>query len=218
VYVVETHPVVRLGLRALFEREPGVEVVGETGSGAIALCELRAMSPDIVVIDSELMGDVTAVDMVRRLVLAPHEIRCLVLTSGRQATIIRDVLAHGALGVVSREADPDLLVSAVRTVAAGHPFFDHSIVHAFVVPQQKAMPIIDLRDRRILRCLADGNTNREIAKSLCVSTASAKKYVSNLLRKLEVSHRASAVAVAAERGLLGFEGDMMVGAAISTQK
>jgi DNA-binding NarL/FixJ family response regulator len=205
VYVVDDHPVVREGLLAALKAEAGFDVVGQAGTGDIALCELRAVPADVVVVDDGLDGGIDSVELVRRLGAAPYSLSCLVLTSNETTAGLREFLAAGATSLVSKSVDVPLLVQAVATTATGQRFFDPRALRVLVqdpAPDRPAAADFDDRERLILRCLADGRSNREIAAILHVSTGSVKKYVSCLLHKLEVSHRTSAIAAAAELGLL----------------
>lgn len=205
VYVVDDHPVVREGLVALLARSADVTVVGHAATGEIALCELRAAPVDVVIVDAVLGEGMDGLELVQHLSGPPYAMNCLVLISGDDATDVRELLRAGAISVVSKCADTAAITKAVTTTAAGQPFFDHHVLQALVQPvARNHVPndAFDVRERLILRCLAEGRSNREIAATLHVSPGSVKKYVSNLLRKLGVNHRTSAIAAAAERGLL----------------
>jgi DNA-binding NarL/FixJ family response regulator len=204
VYVVDDHPVVREGLVAMLDRA-GVTVVGHAVSGEVALCELRRTPVDVVIVDDVLEGGMDGTKLVQRLSEEPYSAHCLVLASSDDAADVRELLSAGAISVVSKCADAVTITKAVTTTAVGQPFFDHRALQALVKPVARdhvPNDAFDVRDRLILRCLADGRSNREIATTLQVSPGSVKKYVSNLLRKLGVNHRTSAIAAAAERGLL----------------
>jgi len=205
VYVVDDHPVVREGLVSLLERAGEVNVVGHAGSGEVALCELRASTVDVVIVDDVLGDGMDGAELVQRLSGSPYGVHCLVLTSSNDGADLRELLNAGAVSVVSKCADTAVITRAVTTTAAGQPFFDHRVLQALVRPVARdhvPNDAFDVRERLILRCLAEGRSNREIAATLHVSPGSVKKYVSTLLRKLGVSHRTSAIAAAAERGLL----------------
>jgi DNA-binding NarL/FixJ family response regulator len=206
VYIVDDHPVVREGLGALLASDPHIEVVGHAGSGEVALCELRRIDADVVVVDDVLDGSgIDSLQLIQKLRAAPYSLRCLVLTSSDNAFELRAFLEAGAISAVSKSVETAVIVRAVAVTGDGQPFFDHRVLQALVNrPAEPSVPntAFDLRDRAILRSLAEGRSNREIAAMLCVSPSSAKKYVSSLLRKLGVSHRTSAIAAAAERGLL----------------
>jgi DNA-binding NarL/FixJ family response regulator len=204
VYVVDDHPVVRHGLHTVLTAEDDIVVVGHAGSGDIALCELAAMRVDVVVIDHQLANGVGGHRLLEALCAAPYSLRCLVLTALAGSSDVRALLATGVAGVLSKSNDIHLIVAAVRNVASGQNYFDHHVLQALVQRQDDARPreSFDARDRLVLSYLASGLSNREIALAMHVSSSSAKKYVSLVLRKLGVAHRTSAIAAAAARGLL----------------
>lgn len=203
VYVVDDHPVVRQGLLAVLSREDDVDVVGHAGSSDLALCELATTPVDVVVIDHRRAGDLSGLSVLERLSQPPYSLHCLVLTAGVSPDDLRSLVATGVGGVVSKSSETHLIVAAVRSVAAGHHYFDHHVLQALVHRQDEPLSdAFDARDRLVLGYLADGLSNRQIAQAMHVSSSSVKKYVSTVLRKLGVAHRTSAIAAAAARGLL----------------
>lgn len=204
VYVVDDHPVVRQGLHTVLSAEPDIEVVGHAGNGDIALCELAAVPADVVVVDHQLASGLTGHRLLESLCTPPYSLRCLVLTAAVWSADVRDLLATGVAGVLSKSSDIPHIVAAVRNVASGQHYFDHHVLQALVQRETDPEPkeSFDARDRMILGYLASGLSNREIALTMHVSPSTAKKYVSIVLRKLGVAHRTSAIAVAAARGLL----------------
>jgi two-component system, NarL family, response regulator DevR len=204
VYVVDDHPVVRHGLQSALSAEDDIVVVGHAGSGDIALCELAAMPVDVVVIDHQLASGISGHRLLESLCAPPYSLRCLVLTAAVWPSDVRALLGTGVAGVLSKSSDVAHIVTAVRNVACGQNYFDHHALQALahraedLVPQES----LDARDRMILGYLASGLSNREIASTMHCSPGAVKKHVSIVLRKLGVSHRTSAIAVAAARGLL----------------
>jgi DNA-binding NarL/FixJ family response regulator len=184
--------------------EDDIVVVGHAGSGDIALCELAAIPVDVVILDHQLASGMNGHRLLESLCGPPYSLRCLVLTAPVAASDVRALLATGVAGVLSKSSDIHLIVAAVRTVASGQNYFDHHVLQALVQRQDDPRPreSFDARDRMVLGYLASGLSNREIALAMHVSSSSAKKYVSAVLRKLGVAHRTSAIAAAAARGLL----------------
>jgi len=204
VYVVDDHPVVRQGLHTVLSAEDDIVVAGHAGSGDIALCELAAMAVEVVVVDHQLASGISGHRLLESLCTPPYSLRCVVLTAAVWPSDVRALLETGVAGVLSKSSDIAHIVAAVRNVACGQNYFDHHALQALAqrtedrVPQQS----LDARDRMILGYLASGLSNREIALAMQFSPGAVKKYVSIVLRKLGVSHRTSAIAVAAARGLL----------------
>jgi DNA-binding NarL/FixJ family response regulator len=204
VYVVDDHPVVRHGLHTVLSAEDDIVVVGHAGSGDIAMCELAATPVDVVVIDHQLASGMSGHRLLDSLCAPPYSLRCLVLTAVVGSSDVRALLGTGVAGVLSKSSDIHLIIAAVRNVASGQNYFDHHVLQALVQRQEEplARASFDSRDRLVLGYLASGLSNREIALAMHVSSSSAKKYVSLVLRKLGVAHRTSAIAAAAARGLL----------------
>src|SRR3954453_7649789 len=204
VYVVDDHPVVRQGLHTVLSAEHDIVVVGHAGSGDIAMCELATTPVDVVVVDHQLKSGVSGTRLLEMLCAPPYSLRCLVLTAAVVPAVVHELIGTGVTGVMSKSSDIHHIVAAVRNVAAGQNYFDHHVLQALVQRQHDPQPrrSFDARDRLILGYLASGMSNPQIASAMCVSPSSVKKYVSIVLRKLGVAHRASAVAAAAARGLL----------------
>jgi two-component system, NarL family, response regulator DevR len=204
VYVVDDHPVVRQGLHAVLSAEHDIVVVGHAGSGDIAMCELVRSPADVVVVDHQLASGISGTRLLRLLCAPPFSLRCLVLTAAVVPPVVHELIGTGVTGVMSKSSDIHHIVAAVRSVAAGQSYFDHHVLHALVQRQHDPhlRQSFDARDRLILGYLASGMSNPQIAGVMRVSPSSVKKYVSVVLRKLGVAHRASAVAAAAARGLL----------------
>lgn len=204
VYVVDDQPVVRQGLHAVLSAEDDIVVVGHAGSSDIAMCDLVTTTADVVVVDHQIASGLGGARLLRQLSAAPYALPCLVLTAAVTPAAVHELVDAGVAGVMSKSSDIEHIVAAVRSVVAGQHYFDHYVLQALV--QRRSDPAVtqsfDARDRLILGYLASGMSNPQIAAVMCVSSSSVKKYVSIVLRKLGVAHRASAVAAAAARGLL----------------
>ena len=206
VYLVDDHPVVCSGLDALLSSQDDIQVLGWAHSAEVALCELRERPADVVVVDHRLAGSMDGVDLCRRITAEPYLARCLAMSASADGESVRAFVVAGASGFLLKHADPERIVDAVRTVGRGASFIDQRV--AELIAQELnpaargARMLLTAREREILDYVSRGMSNREIAVKLCVSTSSVKAYVSNLLRKLGVTHRTEAVAVAAREGLL----------------
>lgn len=205
VYLVDDHPVVCSGLDALLSGQEDITVVGYAHSAELALCELRERPADLVIVDHRLGGSMDGVELCKRITQEPYMARCLAMSASADGESVRSFVCAGASGFLLKHADADRIVDAVRTVGRGASFIDQRVAELIAQelnPQTRGRLLLTPREREILEYVAHGLSNREIALRLCVSTSSVKSYVSNLLRKLGVTHRTEAVAVAAREGLL----------------
>jgi two-component system response regulator DevR len=204
VFVVDDHPMVREGLRSLLDDE-GIEVVGEAASAAEALREVRRVVPDVLLLDVEL-PDRDGLSALTELKSAAPGVSVLVVTMHAERGFVRRAIEGGAAGYVLKGAGRRELLSAVRAVRAGGSVVDPALlrdlagpgaVHARSLPGESLSPL----ELDVLRGIADGLTNREIAERMRWSVATAKKYVQRVLDKMGVTDRTQA-AVAALRARL----------------
>jgi DNA-binding NarL/FixJ family response regulator len=213
--VVDDQAVIRTGLRTMLEHEGDITIVGEAGNGAEAVDVVGRARPDVVLMDVR-MPDVDGIEATRRILAAeasPPAV--LVLTTFDDDEYVFGALQAGAAGFLLKDAGPDVLAAAVRTVAAGDALVDPSVTRRLVErwaalessapaarPVPAAVETLSAREREILVGLARGRTNRELADDLIVSEATVKTHVSNLLTKLGVRSRVQAVVVAYESGVV----------------
>jgi two-component system, NarL family, response regulator LiaR len=195
VVLVDDHRVVTRGLRAFMESFADVEVAGIADSGEDLLGRLAEWRPDVVVLDLLMPGGLDGIATMRRLKAAQPEVRVVALTASTDASRMQAVLRAGALGYVRKDADPELLLAAVRAVSRGRRF----IAHSTDLPPWSAD--LSRRELDVLRALAAGLSNREIAARLAVSPETIKSHVANLLSKLELPNRTALVAQAFRLGL-----------------
>ena len=205
VYVVDDHPVVSAGVARLVAAEPDMRVIGTADAAARALCDLREMSADVVLVDYRL-EKMNGAQLCGVLTAEPYALRCVALTGEATSQVAREFLVAGAQGIVFKDSGTDTIISAIRTVGRGGRFVDPAaatlVLEASRPPSSDVAQELTPRELQILRLIAEGYSNREIGVALCVSTGSAKSYLSALLRKLGVGGRAEAVAVAAREGWL----------------
>ena len=217
IVVVDDQAVIRTGLRTMLEPEADLTVVGEA-SGAIEAVELvDAAHPDVVLMDVR-MPEVDGIEATRRILArgGPAAPAVLVLTTFDDDEYVFGALQAGAAGFLLKDAGPDVLVAAIRTVASGDALVDPSVtrrlVERWVALEERSAPAagpvpptigsLSAREREILVGLARGRTNRELAGELIVSEATVKTHVSNLLTKLGVRSRVQAVVLAYEAGVV----------------
>ncbi|HEX6444307.1 MAG TPA: response regulator transcription factor [Streptosporangiales bacterium] len=200
--IVDDHPVVRDGLRGMFESEPGIDVVGEAADGAEAVRLAPALRPDVILMDLRMpsMDGVAAItELARRGVGA----RVLVLTTYDTDSDALPAIEAGATGYLLKDAPRAELLRAVRAAASGQAVLAPSVASRLMsrVRGPETEPLSP-REREVLGLVASGNTNREVAARLFISEATVKTHLLNLYGKLGVSDRAAAVAAAYNRGLL----------------
>ncbi|KLN34321.1 LuxR family transcriptional regulator [Cellulosimicrobium funkei] len=217
VLLVDDQALLRMGFRLVIESEPDLEVVGEASDGRVALDQVAALAPDVVVMDVRMPG-MDGIEATRRVVAEHPRTRVLVLTTFDVDEYAFAALRSGASGFLLKNARPHDLVEAIRTVAAGSSVVAPRVLRRMLdlfAPHLPAgeQPTDDGLDPRlrsltpreldVLRCVAEGLSNAEIAERLVLSSTTVKTHVGNLLAKLGVRDRVQAVIVAYESGLVG---------------
>ena len=209
VLLVDDHPVVREGLRSMLA-DTGIDVVADADTGATAVRLAAEVAPDVVLLDMGL-PDLDGVTVVRRITEARPECAVLVLTMHDDPALARAALAAGARGYLLKGVGRRELISAVRAIHDGEAVLDASLLHSLtseipvarrLAPETAAGPALTAVEHDVLRLIAVGLTNREIASRMRWSIATAKKYVQRVLARLEVPDRTRAAVVAVRRGLL----------------
>jgi two-component system response regulator NreC len=206
VVVVDDHAVVRSGLRLLLDAEADVEVVGEAGNVHDAVFEVRAQKPDVILLDVVMPGE-TGIEGLPKLLHEAPDAKVLILSMQDDPAYVRQAFAAGASGYVLKEAADSEVVGAVREIGAGgryvHPALGARMVAAEADERAAADadPLSD-REREVLRLLALGHTNQEIAKQLFISVRTAETHRAHIMQKLRLSSRAELVRYALSHGLL----------------
>ncbi len=206
VLIVDDHPVVRQGLRVLLEVQDGIEVAGEAGDGDTALTLAASRAPDVILLDLKLPGR-DGIAVLTELKARDSTARVLVLTSATDPASASLAMRSGAAGVLYKDVDPDALVRAIRSVHDGHLLLAPGAAGPLVRSASATwggMDALTSREREVLAELAQGRSNREIARALGVAEKTVKAHVSSVLAKLGVQDRTQAalLAVRAERGIL----------------
>jgi DNA-binding NarL/FixJ family response regulator len=201
--LVDDHAVVREGLERIFAKCNDVEVVGTASSGHEALKAVTALAPDIVLLDMSLPG-MHGLEVLSSLRQMEDPPRVLVLTVHDDDDVVLRAVRGGAQGFLLKTATRDELLRAVRKVAAGGEFFDEVVVQALLRRDQRDTlgSLLTAREIDILRLVAMGKTNKEIGSQLFISLDTVKGHLEAVYRKLNVSDRAHAVAVAIRNGLV----------------
>ncbi|HET6188901.1 MAG TPA: response regulator transcription factor [Trebonia sp.] len=195
VLIVDDHPVVRQGLRALLEVQDDMTVAGEAGDGPAAISLAESLRPDIVLLDLKLPG-MDGVAVLRPLRAAG--LRVLVLTSATEPSAAAAAVRAGAAGVVYKDIDPAALVRAIRSVHDGNMLLAPEAVGSLI--RGSRADTLTAREREVLAGIADGKSNREIARLLQVSEKTVKAHVSAVLAKLGVQDRTQAAVYAVRHG------------------
>jgi DNA-binding NarL/FixJ family response regulator len=208
VLVADDQPLVRSGFRLIIEERGDLELVGEAEDGRQALTLARELGPDVILMDVR-MPNLDGVEATRRLVESGTRARILVLTTFDLDEYVYAAVRAGASGFLLKDVQPTELVDAIRVVSAGNSLFGPAatqhLVEQFVHPRPEAAPVLDQlteREREILRLLAHGLSNAELAEKLYLSETTVKTHVSAILRKLGVRDRVQAVIRAYEGGLV----------------
>jgi NarL family two-component system response regulator LiaR len=198
IVLVDDHRVVARSLKAYLESFEGLEVVGMAGSGEELLKRLEEWAPEIVVQDLLLPGGMDGVETTRRVKERAPGVKVIVLTASTDEARMMGALRAGAAGYVRKDAEPERLLEAVRAVARGRSYYD---VAAAGVEEE-----LTGREREVLRLVALGRSNKEIADELGIGDETVKTHVGNVLGKLMAENRAQAVVQALKRGLIGLDG------------
>lgn len=206
--LVDDHEVVRLGLKALIDRHPEMEVIAEADTAAEAVTKAVAFQPDVVVMDIRL-GNSSGVDACREIVSQLPQIKVIMLTSYAEDDVLFAAIRAGAAGYVLKQAGGQDVVRALQAVGQGQALLDPSLTERVFAQvrraahdqQSAAFAMLSEQERRVLALVAEGQTNREIALGLHLGEGTVRNYVSNILGKLNVANRAEAAAYATKHNL-----------------
>ncbi|MER5444011.1 response regulator transcription factor [Streptomyces sp. NPDC002766] len=207
VLLVDDHQVVRRGLRTFLEVQDDIEVVGEAADGAEGVARAEELRPDVVLMDVKMPG-MDGVDALRRLRELDNPVRVLIVTSFTEQRTVVPALRAGAAGYVYKDVDPDALAGAIRSVHAGHILLQPEVAIALLSQEEansapgRAGSLTE-REREVLGLIADGRSNREIARALVLSEKTVKTHVSNILMKLDLADRTQAALWAVRHGVTG---------------
>ncbi|MGW3246745.1 response regulator [Streptomyces sp. NPDC001070] len=207
VLLVDDHQVVRRGLRTFLEVQPDIEVVGEAGDGEEGVLRAGELAPDVILMDVRMPGT-DGIEALRRLRDNGSKARVLVVTSFTERRTVVPALRAGAAGYVYKDVDPDALAGAIRSVHAGHVLLQAEVADALLSqedngPGQGRGGTLTDREREVLSLIAEGRSNREIARALVLSEKTVKTHVSNILMKLDLSDRTQAALWAVRHGVGG---------------
>ncbi len=209
VMIADDHTIVRAGVRLLLEAEPDIEVVGEALNGDEASAMAEALGPDVILMDIAMPGT-NGLAATRQIKARQPKIQILILTMHRTDEYFFEILKAGASGYVLKGAETNELIGAIRAVARGEVFLHPTMarhllqdyLHRLDDPDVSGQPALTAREREILRLLAEGYSNKEIADSLVVSPSTIHSHRTNLMKKLNLGSRHELIRFARQRGLL----------------
>ena len=205
VFLLDDHEVVRRGLRELLEVEDDLEVVGESGSALEATRRIPALRPDVMVLDGRL-PDGSGIDVCRDVRSLDPSIRAIILTSYDDEQALTAAVAAGAAGYVLKDVRGADLVTSIRRVAAGESLLEPEVVQRLrqawghEQPTDPRLAALTPQERRILDCIAQGMTNRQIGEALSLAEKTVKNYVTSVLAKLGMERRTQAAVYVAGQG------------------
>jgi NarL family two-component system response regulator LiaR len=212
VLIVDDHEIVRKGIRSLLSTEPDIAVVGEAADGAQAVTEAGTLCPDVILMDI-VMPKVDGIEATRQITAGQPGRRVLVLTSFAADDQVFPAIKAGALGYLLKDSGPVELTRAIRQVHRGEPSLDpaiarrvlHELSHPLKEARGRTPDPLTAREVEVLRLVAQGRSNREIAERLTVTEMTIRTHLSNILGKLHLASRTQAALYALREGLASLE-------------
>jgi NarL family two-component system response regulator LiaR len=206
--VIDDHRVVQSSLASYLGSFPDLEVVATAASGEEALPLIETLLPDVAVVDLRMPGGIDGVETTRRIrSLSPHT-QVVILTAHTDEAPVLAALRAGAVGYVRKDSEPEVFLAAIRAAARGQSMLDPTVAGAVLSDLVRGSGVgetLSQRETEVLRELAKGRTNKEIAKALGVSEETVKTHVGNILSKLQLEHRTQAVVYAIKQGLVSLD-------------
>jgi DNA-binding NarL/FixJ family response regulator len=207
VLITDDHPVVREGLSAMLNKEPDIQVVGEAENGTEAIDKAKELQPDVVLMDLR-MPEVDGVEAMRQIRAATPDIKFIVLTTYDNDEYIFKGIEAGARAYLLKDAPRDELFKAIRAVYKGESLIEPAVagkvLDRFVQLSRQVQAPEELSEREleVLKLMARGAANKEIATSLCISESTVKTHIQTIFQKLGVSDRTEAVTEAIKKGII----------------
>jgi two-component system, NarL family, response regulator DegU len=209
VVVVEDHPIFLEGVTRCLDAEPDFTVVAQSTCGAVDLGMVARLQPDLILMDIEL-PDLSGIDATRRIRDALPDVRVVILTAFADPDLLLEAMRAGATGYLLKHTRPPELVATLRRIAEGEHLLEPDLASRFLREFQARgargrdarLGLLSSREEEVLRLLATGETNRQIARRLFISEETVKSHVAAIFRKLEVSDRTRAAVLAVRAGLV----------------
>ncbi len=204
--IIDDHKLVMAGLRTILEREEDMEIVGEATTGQMGSWLIAQYKPDVALVDIRL-GDMSGLEVCRYAQQVSPRTKVIILTGYLNSDLIHQALQAGAKGYLLKDAEGVDLVNKIRRVIQGEMAFDPRVTHSLVGyvlehPPSETDPLLSPREVEVLRLMAQGLTNTEIAEALYLSPATIKDYVRSIMTKLDARNRVDAVTRAVRAGLI----------------
>ena len=199
ILLVDDHAMIRLGLAGFLSAEPGIEVIGQARNGQEAIDQHATLQPDITLMDG-ILPDMHGVEATRAILARSPAAKIILISINETAQDVRRAMQAGTAGYVPKSCEQDTILDAIRTVAEGRSFLPYYLSQRLA--EQSAMLTLSQREVEVLRLVAQGKANKEIASILAVSNDTVKTHLSHILRKLNAADRAHAVTIAMEEGFL----------------
>ena len=217
VLIVDDHVIVRKGTRALLDRIPDFEVVGEAGNGKEAIAQAKALQPDVILMDL-MMPEMDGIEAIGQITASRPDSRILALTSFTADDKLFPAIKAGALGYMLKDADPEELIRAIHQVHRGEPSLNPSMARKVLqelgrpqtAPPAPGPDPLTERELEVLQLVAKGLTNQQMAEQLTIAEVTIRTHVSNILSKLHLANRVQATLYALREGLTTLENDSAV--------
>jgi NarL family two-component system response regulator LiaR len=212
VLIVDDHAIIRKGVIALLDEVDGVEVVGEASNGKEAVDQAKALQPDVILMDLE-MPVMNGVEAISRITTLEEKVRIIALTSFATDDKVFPAIRSGALGYILKDSEPAKLIQAIQQVHRGEPSLDpriaRKVLTEFSRPTQRPISPDPLTEREIevLRLVAKGLSNQEIADHLTIANVTVRTHISHILSKLHLANRVQAALYALRKDLASLEND-----------
>ena len=212
ILIVDDHTLFRSGIKLVLQRHPGFEVVGEAGDGLEGVKRAKQLQPDVVLLDLHMSGT-GGLEALRLLIEDMPETQVVMLTVSEDADDLLETLRAGARGYLLKNIDTEFLLESIQRAARGEsvmsPQIAHKLADSLRAPAKGKVVVADdnfgklsPREREIIIMLAHGDSNKEIARALCLSESTIKIHVQGILRKLNIAGRVQAAVYAVEHGLI----------------
>ena len=210
--LVDDHKIMRHGIRSLLEKEASMEVLEETNNGRTAIELAKNLSPDVIIMDIA-MHDLNGVEATRQITTELPEVKVIMLSMHSDRQMVADALQAGASGYLLKDCEFEELVRAIETVVSNRTYLSPEIADILVenfvrkspLPESSTSSILTPREREILQLLAEGNSTKEIATSLCLSTKTVETHRRQMMEKLNIYNVAHLIKFAIRKGLTSLE-------------
>lgn len=205
VVLVDDHHIVRRGLRNFLESFEDMRVMAEAANGEELLAQIETWLPDVVIMDLLMPGGIDGVEATKHARIRSPHTQVVVLTASTDEARLVGALREGAIGYVRKDAEPAVLLEAVRGAARGQTVLDPNVAGSVMEELVEHSQIIDeltTREKEVLKQLAHGQTNREIGTALSIAEETVKTHIGNILAKLHLAHRTQAIVYALKMGMV----------------